>query len=303
MKQEKKMWQVAAIVTGLILITVVACLVFSGGSREKLPDLPEITIVDLRGDSAQFETFMVYEISELTDANPWTEETELTTLPVYKSQEFNEEASQKTDAESVQNITIPEDVDYPLESSVEEVRAMAEYIEGNHSDLIDMENPLTDVYGGGYNMFNQQYYDIEMYESGAGMEEQILNYNFNRASIVRNEEEESLLSVKRYKADLSEKVGDYPLISVEEATRLLKKGNYKTTLLYEMPGEEYIGKVELVYRTGALVEYYIPYYCFYVELPDMAGADGLKTFGTYYVPAINKEYITNMPKWEPGLIP
>lgn len=303
MRQEIKSGKAAVIAGCMIWITAITGIGCSGVGQQDLPKLPEITIVDLRGEAAQLETYKAYEISQLVSGNPWTQEAQLTTLPVYKSREFNEEASLKTEAERIEKITIPEEIDFAPDSSEEEVYAVAEYLIENHGDVIQMESPQAEVCGGGYTLLGQQVFDIEMYETGADIEEQILNYHFDRVSVVRDEEEESLLVVKKYKADLAEKIGDYPIVSVEEATKLLKKGNYKTTALHEMPGEEYIGKVELVYRTGALVEYYIPYYCFYVELPDMESADGLKTFGTYYVPAVNKAYITNFPKWEPGLIP
>ena len=42
----------------------------------------------------------------------------------------------------------------------------------------------------------------------------------------------------------------------------------------------------------------MPYYRFYVELPDMERENGLKTYGAYYVPAVKGEYISNMPVWE-----
>lgn len=65
-----------------------------------------------------------------------------------------------------------------------------------------------------------------------------------------------------------------------------------------MPGLDYVAKVELVYRTGELEEYYMPYYRFYVELPNEERDDGLKTYGAYYVPAVDNVYISNMPLWD-----
>lgn len=64
-----------------------------------------------------------------------------------------------------------------------------------------------------------------------------------------------------------------------------------------MAGTNYIAKVELIYRTGASEQYYMPYYRFYVEIPELE-EDGLKTYGAYYVPAIESQYITNMPLWD-----
>ena len=101
----------------------------------------------------------------------------------------------------------------------------------------------------------------------------------------------------RSQPDLSQKMGDYPIINTEKAKELLLKGNYITTVPYELPGEKFIAKTELVYRTGAREAYFMPYYCFYVEIPEEE-RDGLKTYGAYYVPAVEEEYLTNMPLWD-----
>lgn len=93
-------------------------------------------------------------------------------------------------------------------------------------------------------------------------------------------------------------VGEYPIITAEEAKEFLRKGNYITTAPYEMPGEEFIGKVELVYRAGERERYYMPYYRFYVELPEAAMDDGLKAYGAYYVPAVESAYLSDMPVWD-----
>ena len=57
-------------------------------------------------------------------------------------------------------------------------------------------------------------------------------------------------------------------------------------------------KAELIYRTGEYEEYYMPYYRFYVELPEEERENGLKTYGAYYVPAVESSYIYNMPVWD-----
>ena len=96
-----------------------------------------------------------------------------------------------------------------------------------------------------------------------------------------------------------EKLGDYPLISVAEAKEKLLDGQYQTSVPVPMPGEKYIAKVELVYRSGPKEETLLPYYRFYVELQDgngwqMTQSNGLKTYGAYYVPAIQDDYISNL---------
>lgn len=97
------------------------------------------------------------------------------------------------------------------------------------------------------------------------------------------------------------KVGDYPIIDSQQAKELLSKGNYITTAPYEMPGLEYVEKVELGYRAGEREAYFMPYYRFYVELPEDERENGLKTYGAYYVPAVDGAYISNMPTWDGSL--
>lgn len=65
-----------------------------------------------------------------------------------------------------------------------------------------------------------------------------------------------------------------------------------------MPGKEYIKKAELIYRVDVRSEYYIPYYRFYIELPEAERDGGMKTYGAYYVPAVEGKYIENMPLWD-----
>ena len=53
--------------------------------------------------------------------------------------------------------------------------------------------------------------------------------------------------------------------------------------------------MELVYRTSGHDTVFLPYYRFYVELPEMKREDGLKDYGAYYVPAVQSQYLTNLP--------
>ena len=67
---------------------------------------------------------------------------------------------------------------------------------------------------------------------------------------------------------------------------------------FKIPGMEYVAKVELMYRNGAHDEYHIPFYRFFVELPELTEDNGMKTYGAYYVPAVHESYISNMPVWD-----
>ena len=133
--------------------------------------------------------------------------------------------------------------------------------------------------------------------------EDILNYNFRKMGFSPNEEGELWLIDSYDALSVAEKIGDYPIVGVEEATERLVDGHYSTSVPFAMPGEEYITRVELMYRSGPLEELLIPYYRFFVLLPDADGwvmqkENGLQTYGAYYVPAITDEYIVDMPTYD-----
>lgn len=64
-------------------------------------------------------------------------------------------------------------------------------------------------------------------------------------------------------------------------------------------------KVELIYHNSNLSEISVPYYRFYVEIENEGNIaeelPGIKTYGTYYVPAVKREYISDMPLWNGGI--
>ena len=130
------------------------------------------------------------------------------------------------------------------------------------------------------------------------IEEKILNYNFRKIEFSPDSQGDLWRIDIHDILTCADKLGDYPVITIKEATELLLNGNYVTSVPEKMPGEKFIGKVELVYLTGNINETFLPYYRFLVELPNMQLDNGLKTYGAYYVPAVSKEYLLNMPIYD-----
>ena len=194
-------------------------------------------------------------------------------------------------------VSLPDNYNFTYFASYEDLAAVAEYLKNEYKDLIGIDNPQVNIYGGDYNIYDQQMYYIEFFNANGNDTEQIINYNFNRVAFYCDND--GKLSLARiYQPDLSVKAGDYPIINSEKAYELLSKGNYITTVPYEMPGLEYVDKVELIYRRGVWEKYFMPYYRFYIELPEEEQENGLKTYGAYYVPAVDGTYISNMPTWD-----
>lgn len=364
-------WSAAAAFLAFVIFSVTQFIPKSN-FMEELPKLPMLSISETSNEAMGFEGYMAYEISELVNANPWNENMEISTLPVYQNplsydENFIEHGADftimKTYLLEVANrlgmdtvnlpisdntpsaeeqaavlektngdipdgyfnptaviaekngieievdasltakitfdpaVTLPDGYVFSYDSSYDDIASVAEYLKETYKDLLGMDNPQINIYGGDYNIDLQQSYKIEFYNAANNLTDLILNYNFNRTAFYCDENGD-LYMARIFQPDLSKKVADYPIISAKEAKELLLNGNYITTVPYEMPGENYIAKRELVYRTSKHEKYYMPYYRFYVELPDMKKDNGIKLYGVYYVPAVNKAYITDMPIWD-----
>lgn len=340
--------------------------------------LPMLTLSDDTAAAMGYEGYMAYSIDELVNQNPWTPETVLNTLPVYRNalaydenhrvqnadfdrmrvvlvdvaaklemdtenipitdntpdEEYQKAVTEKfaavgdtvpegyfepdsliMEGESVRltvdetltvridfdpAVELPQEYNFTHYATLEETEATAEYLSAEYSGLLSgMEEPTLNITGGDRNIYGDQSYQIEFYDAGGDVETQVVNYNFNRVAFYCDDDGKLFLA-RVYGPDLSQKLGDYPVIGTEEAEKLLEAGNYITSVPYEMPGAEYVRKVELIYRTGSHEKTYLPYYRFLVELPEEERPEGMKDYGAYYVPAVEGQYITNMPLWAGG---
>lgn len=192
---------------------------------------------------------------------------------------------------------LPEGYDFGYHAPYDAMEAAGEYLMETYDTLLDMEKPTLSLWGGDYNIYREQGYQIEVYERAGDLTEQLVGYHFRRVAFYPDDAG-NLWMIRFYQADLSHKLGNYPIITVEEAQELLGEGHYITSVPYELPGLEYVEKVELVYRGGTMEGCWMPYYRFYVRLPEEAEEDGLQTFGAYYVPAVEGRFLTNLPVWD-----
>lgn len=195
------------------------------------------------------------------------------------------------------SIELPTELNFSYDSSTyEDMIKVAEYLKQEYGFVLMMNEPVTNIYGGDFNIYAEQSYDLGFYEGSGSLIDQILNYNFNQIRFACDDNSDLWL-IRYTNNDLSEKIGDYPIISVEEATELLIDGQYLTTVWEPFTDSQSIRDVELIYRSGH-DKIFMPYYRFFVELPSMKRENGLNTYGAYYVPAIKSQYISNMPLWD-----
>lgn len=207
-------------------------------------------------------------------------------------------------------LALPEQLNFTWhDTSRHEAEEVMAYFIQKFSQLISFEEPEI-VLSGDYIMWND--YDQEgnyitevrfdreyiLYEGAGDETEDLLNYKMQFVQFYPDDE--GRLSIIRIHDALScaNKLGDYPIITAAEARDCLLEGNYITCVPYEIEDETLIKKEELVYRSSVLEKTLMPYYRFYVELPEMRRENGPTDFGAYYVPAVKPEYISNMPLWD-----
>ena len=77
-------WSAAAAFLAFVIFSVTQFIPKSN-FMEELPKLPMLSISETSNEAMGFEGYMAYEISELVNANPWNENMEISTLPVYQT--------------------------------------------------------------------------------------------------------------------------------------------------------------------------------------------------------------------------
>ena len=180
----------------------------------------------------------------------------------------------------------------------QEAEAVLDYLLDRFSALVNFQQPQKAIFRD-RNIYGALGVDYRAYDAAGDDIEDILNYSFRQVDFAPNDAG-NLMLIRLYD-DLActEKLGDYPIISLAEARAALLDGQYVTTVPYDFPGEANVYGGELVYRGSRTEQVFIPYYRFYVDLshefPNWDDTD-LKNFGAYYVPAVEHRYLK--PGWQ-----
>jgi hypothetical protein len=194
-------------------------------------------------------------------------------------------------------LPLSNDYKFTWDTPNHQARDITEYLLSEYGDFMHITSPGYDLFADYTFSANLTRLNTFVFENSGSAEERILNYNFHRLYFSPTEGG-GLGSIKYYNIDLSNKLGDYPIITAEKAHELLYNKSYITSVPYELPDEKYVAHVELMYRTSGFEEMFMPYYRFLIELPTMQHENGLKTFGAFYVPAVEGRYLDNMPVWD-----
>lgn len=195
-------------------------------------------------------------------------------------------------------LTLPEEY-RDAERSLESAQTLGEYLLLTYPKWFAwMETPTVSVCSGDYNIYGEQSYTLYVYDAGQNAADSLTGSAYRSMRLCLNEAGELWLIWIDW-PDLSDVIGNYPIISALEAQSLLLDGSYVSSVPYEVGGEDAIRDVELCYRKDQS-QVWIPYYRFWVEVSSEAAVEqlGLNTYGAYYVPAVEGRYIANMPTYD-----
>ncbi|MBQ4333560.1 MAG: hypothetical protein IJC33_07270 [Clostridia bacterium] len=196
---------------------------------------------------------------------------------------------------------MPEDYTLDPYASYDELYRSAQYLLKEYRDVIGVENPYIEIANGDYTIYGEQSWTtVAIYDQVKDPIGVLLNHAFHKVRLGDWGDGQMGISFDRY--DLSQVIGEYPIISVKKAQALLEKGYYVSSTIDPFPGTDTIKKVELTYHTAPWFSTFVPYYKFYVEEPESAYLDddlpGIKSFATYYVPAVDSRYIADLKLWD-----
>lgn len=197
------------------------------------------------------------------------------------------------------SVNLPQGAGFGHHDAYEVYVKAAEYFQDEYLDGFGMEQPTACVEGGDYNIYGEVSHSLHFYDAAGDLTEQILHYNFDTVRIACDDVRQLML-IEQKRIDRSHKVGDYPILTVEEAKAAFAAGDYLSTVPEEYcmdtPEAAY---VELIYRTGNSEKYYLPYYRIYAEIsPDFERTTAVRNYGAFYVPAVRPEYLKNAELWD-----
>lgn len=175
----------------------------------------------------------------------------------------------------------------PASRTTTEMDKAGRYMLNTYRNMFGISNPVLSEKTSSGNR-------VEYYEGGTD-EEEFVNYQLNRVAFEFNSKGDIILM--QFRAAGMKKVGDYPIISIDEAEERLYNNKYFSligTVSHDFNGTEPIGAVELVYLHRREFEYAMPFYHFEVGLAAEQteyGDSGEIRYFEYYVPAIADEYL------------
>lgn len=170
--------------------------------------------------------------------------------------------------------------------SILEAETIIKKLYQTYQKLFDINNPLYQA-SYDYDIYGEKHWYYGVSQKTDDQNQSLLNSLARHVVFYKNDNQD-FDALRIYRYDLSEKVDDYSIISLDEAKQRLKDNRFLTTVQPINTTE--IGFVEMTYIISEYNEYYLPYYKFYVHYEEYE-KPGLKTYVACYVSALQDEFI------------
>ncbi len=312
----------------LTAIAACICLLVAGYFTNTLFQVNEPPVLEnysLHFGSMGYEGTDELSVKNSDDINPWNEDVDLKTLPVYKnlcynggelSQKYYSASQLKEMAEKLAEMLGVEACGTQITDSEEiysfclETQKGNVIVSGRGSSLItadaglvkkhieiENEKGSAEIRSGDYITYSVDgeplIKETRSYYEGESIEESIINFNLK--SHYLSESADCFHSRRDAYLYSAEKLGDYPVISLGKARSKLLSGEYitsadKNNIIGGKMSEEVIKKVDLIYYTDGNQELYLPYYRFYIGC--YTGGE-YEQYAYFYVSAVEEKYLVD----------
>ncbi len=176
--------------------------------------------------------------------------------------------------------------------TAESAENAAAYLLQTYGDQLEMEQPAAAVLGG--SGIENRSYEICIYDSAGTQEEQLVSQAF-RSVVFDLEDSTGITHLTVNRRQLGEKLGDYPILSPDEAERLLLEG-YGMTSVWDIPENLEVEAMSVIYLNMSWFDCYMPFYQFLVPTDTAMG--GIQAYATIYLPAVGPTYISDNRFWK-----
>lgn len=179
------------------------------------------------------------------------------------------------------SVKLPEGYNFTESATDEEKAALVDYFADKYKGILNYSKPtLGRIDADGFHI----------YDSDCDLTQQIVNYWINSACFDEHWENIGELSRMWFDTDDNcEKLGDYPILTAEQAEAILKSNKFDEEM--RMPADAKILKTDMVYKNLAGSTAVMPYYEFYVETNDETHDFAELVCNVYTIPAVPEEFI------------
>lgn len=180
------------------------------------------------------------------------------------------------------SIKLPDGYNFTESATDEEIAALVDYFADKYKGVLNYSKPMLREI--------TPYDEIYIYDGDGDLTQQIVNYWINSTSFEEHYENAGELSaIRLYSDDNCEKLGDYPVLTAEQAEEILKSNKFDDEM--RMPANAKILKTDMVYKNPAGSTAVMPYYEFYVETDEEPYDFCELVCNVYTIPAVPEEFI------------